>query len=220
MTRSLELWLILIPFSVYVGLFGSCSSLINQMMIPYGFTDSEAGIGGAILITSGLVFAAIGSPILDRTKAFLPSLKFFVPLTALSYLVFIWMPETRTIVGPYLVLSALGISCFALVPVALEFLIELSHPLSPEVTSTTAWAGGQLLSAVFILIGTALTEGEDAVPPRNLKKTLIFHAVMAILVLPLPLCLGHFGRKDKLTLRRIKSDERGTNLQLSAMATD
>ncbi|UPK96547.1 hypothetical protein LCI18_007482 [Fusarium solani-melongenae] len=207
MSRSLELWLILIPFSIYVGFFNSLSSLLNQMMEPYGFSDDEAGIGGAVLIVVGLVAAAISSPILDRTKSFLLALKVLVPIIGLSYLIFIWMPETRSIAGPYVVLALLGASCFSLVPVALEYLIELSHPLSPEVTSTIAWAGGQLFGAIFIIISNALVAPKSANPPEHMKKALIFQAVLAIAVVPLPLCLGLFGRHDKLTLRRIRSDE-------------
>ncbi|CRK48771.1 hypothetical protein BN1723_016946 [Verticillium longisporum] len=74
-SRSLELWLLLIPFAFYVGFFNSCSSLLNQMLNPYGLSDDEAGIGGALLIVVGLVVAAITSPILDRTKAFLLSIR-------------------------------------------------------------------------------------------------------------------------------------------------
>ncbi|KAK1590106.1 major facilitator superfamily transporter [Colletotrichum navitas] len=206
--RSLELWLVMIPYAVYVGLFNSISSLLNQMMGPYGFSDEDAGIAGALLIVVGLVFSAITSPILDRTKKFLPAVKVAVPIIGLCYLAFVWMPETRTVAGPYVVLAVLGASSFALVPVALELLIELSHPVSPEVTSTIAWAGGQALGAVFIIISDALQADAAADPPRNMKNALIFQAVIAMVTVPLPLCLGLFGRADKVSLRRVRSDTR------------
>ncbi|KAH7151881.1 major facilitator superfamily domain-containing protein [Dactylonectria estremocensis] len=204
---SLELWLLLIPFAIFVGFFNSISSLLNQMMNPYGFSDDEAGIGGAILIVVGLLASVVASPIIDRTKSFLLAIKLLVPVIGISYLIFIWMPETRDLAGPYVVLGLLGASSFALVPVALEYLIELSHPLSPEVTSTIAWAGGQLFGAIFTIISDALREGADANPPKHMKKALIFQAVIALAIVPLPLCLGLFGREDKIALRRIHSDE-------------
>ncbi|KJZ70419.1 hypothetical protein HIM_10187 [Hirsutella minnesotensis 3608] len=205
---SLELWLVLIPFFIFVGFFNAVSSLINQFLVPYNFSNDEAGIAGAILIFVGLVFAAIISPILDRTKAFLLAIKILMPVMAICYLIFIWMPETRSVVGPYIVLAVLGATSFANVPVALELLIELSHPLSPEVTSTVAWAGGQLFGAIFVIISAPLTAGADGDPPGNMKKYLIFQAVIAMVLGPVPLFLGLFGRKDKVTLRRIKSDRR------------
>ncbi|KZL64386.1 major facilitator superfamily transporter [Colletotrichum incanum] len=208
-SRSLELWLIFIPYAFYVGFFNSISSLLNQMMNPYGFSDEEAGIAGALLIVVGLVASAITSPILDRTKKFLLAIKIAIPVVGLCYLVFIWMPETRNIAGPYVVLAVLGAASFSLVPVALELLIELSHPVSPEVTSTIAWAGGQLLGAVFVIISNALQADDRADPPKNMKNVLIFQAVIAMAILPLPLCLGMFGRSDKVSLRRVRSDAQG-----------
>jgi FLVCR family MFS transporter 7 len=208
MFSSLEVWLVVIPFAVYIGFFNSISSLLNQMMKPYGFSDDDAGIAGAILIVAGLVAAAISSPILDRTRRYLLAIKLLVPVAALCYLIFIWMPETRDIAGPFVVLGVLGISSFCLLPIVLEYLTELSHPVSPEVTSTTAWAGGQFLGAIFVIISDALVAGDDASPPRHMKKALIFQAVLALAVVPMPLCLGLFGRQDKVVLRRIRSDER------------
>jgi MFS family permease len=208
LTSHLEFWLLLIPFAVYVGFFNSISSLVNQIMEPYGFSDTDAGIAGALLIVVGLVTAAITSPILDRTKSFLLAIKIAVPILALSFLVFIWMPPTRSLAGPYVVLSILGAAAFSLVPVAVEFLVELTHPISPEVTSTLAWSGGQLLGGIFIVISDALKDGAEADPPYNMHRALIFTAVVALAVAPLPMCLGLFGRREKVELKRVRSDER------------
>lgn len=194
----------------YVGFFNSVSSLLSQIFTPYGFTDDDAGIGGGLLIVVGLVSAAITSPLLDRTKRFLPVIKTCVPIIAACYLVLIWMPGTRSLAGPYVVLSILGAASFSLLPVALETLIEVSHPVGPEVTSTVAWAGGQLLGGCFLLIQDALKAGDDADPPKNMTRALIFSAIVAIAVAPLPMALGLFGRADKVRLRRVMSDQQGS----------
>jgi drug/metabolite transporter (DMT)-like permease len=181
-------------------------------MEPYGFSDTDAGIAGAILIVVGLVAAAISSPIIDRTKAFVTWTKCTVPIIGLCYLVFVWMPGTRSVAGPYVVLSVLGAASFSLIPVVIELLVELTHPISPEVTSTLAWSGGQLLGGCFIVISDALKAGEHGTPPGNMYRALVFTAVIAVAVLPLPLCLGLFGRGDNVTLKRMRSDagERGS----------
>jgi cyanate permease len=202
-----EFWLIFIPFAVYVGFFNSISSLLNQILQPYGLSDQDSGIAGALLIVVGLVAAAITSPILDRTKRFVLAIKVAVPIIALCYLVFIWMPPTASVAGPYVVLSLLGAASFSLVPEALELNAELTHPISPEVTSTLGWGGGQLLGGIFIIISDALRAGLDGNPQFNMQKALIFTAVVALAVAPLPLCLGLFGRAEKLKLRRIHSDQ-------------
>lgn len=209
LSHSIEFWLIFIPFAVYVGFFNSVSSLLNQFMTPYGYTDDEAGIAGALLIVVGLVSAAVTSPILDRTKTFVATTKICVPIIAICYLVYVWVPGTHDsggLAGPYVVLSVLGAASFTLVPVVIELLVELTHPVSPEVTSAIAWSGGQLLGGLFIIISDALREGDDASPPQNMKRALIFTAIVSMVTMPLPLALGLFGRAESVRLRRIGAD--------------
>jgi len=207
--------MIAIPFFVYVALFNSVSSLINQILQPYSFTETDAGIAGALLIVVGLVASAITSPIIDRTKTFLLAIKVCVPIIAACYLAFVWAPQTRSLAAPYVLLSVLGAASFSLVPVVLEYLIEITHPISPEISSTICWSGGQLLGGIFILISDALrapgaSDGSkddgSKRPEGNMYRTLVFQAVVACVVVPLPLCLGLFGRGKWVGMRRVEAD--------------
>jgi cyanate permease len=63
-------WIMMIMFSIYVGLFNAFSSLLNQIMMPRGYSENDAGITGALLIVTGLVSTAIVSPIIDRTHSY------------------------------------------------------------------------------------------------------------------------------------------------------
>ncbi|KKA27305.1 hypothetical protein TD95_003998 [Thielaviopsis punctulata] len=203
--RSPEIWLVLIPFATYIGLFNNVSSLLDQMMEPYGISEDQAGIGGAVLIVVGLLSSAVTSPIFDRHKIFLHALKCGVPIISIMYIVFIWMPQTGHIIGPYIVLGVLGAASFSIIPVALEFLAELSYPVGSEITSTISWSLGQLFGACFIVICDALKADEHAHPPHNMKRSLIFQAIVGAVVVPLPLMLGLFGRTEKLILKRTVS---------------
>ncbi|KAL6707701.1 hypothetical protein ACN47E_003822 [Coniothyrium glycines] len=206
--RSSPFYLVFATFSTYVGLFNAFSSLLNQILYPYGFSEDEAGICGALLIVVGLLAAAIASPLLDRSHAYLLGIKLLCPVVALAYLALVWAPQTRGVVAPYVLSAVLGASSFSLLPVALEYLVEITFPASPEVSSTVCWAGGQLFGGVFIVVMNALKDGRDvdlgAVrtvgrnaggggddrPPGNMFRALVFQAVVALVVLPLPLMLG------------------------------
>jgi MFS transporter, FLVCR family, MFS-domain-containing protein 7 len=203
--------MIFIPFIVYVGLFNSISSVINQILSPYGFSQNDAGIAGAILIVVGLVTSAVTSPVIDRSKKYLLAIKVQVPIIAICYLAFIWAPPTGTVAAVYTILALLGAASFSLVPVVLEYLCEITHPISPEITSTICWTGGQLLGGIFILISDALTDGPNGgsggSAPYNMQRTLWFQAVLALIVVPLPLALGLFGRGREVRLRRVEADK-------------
>lgn len=206
MLRSGPFYVVFLTFGVYVGFFNAFSSLLNQILYPYGFTEDEAGICGAVLIVVGLVTAAVISPVLDRTHAYLLGIKILCPLVAVSYLALVWAPQTRTLVAPYLLSAVLGASSFSLLPVALEYLVEITFPASPEVSSTICWAGGQIFGGIFVVIMNALKDqrpvdlekvrdggrgnGGGIRPPGNMFKALVFQAVVTLAVLPLPLMLG------------------------------
>ncbi|KAK6610723.1 Major facilitator superfamily domain-containing protein 7 [Botrytis cinerea] len=164
--RSPEFYMMMFPFWFYVGLFNSISSLINQMLSPYSFSETDAGIAGALLIVVGLVAAAITSPLIDRTKTYLLAIKIQIPILGICYLAFTWAPQTRSLAAIYAILSILGAASFSLVPVALEYLIEITHPVSPEVTSTICWSGGQLLGGIFIIASDKLRAGGFQMGPR------------------------------------------------------
>ncbi|KAK2762052.1 hypothetical protein FQN54_001058 [Arachnomyces sp. PD_36] len=205
LSQRVEFWFIFAAFSVYVGLFNSVSSLLNQILSPHNFSETEAGITGGILILVGLISAAIFSPITDRHKHYLWTIKVLVPIIAASYVGLIFAPRASGIIPSYVVAAILGGSSFALLPVTLEFLVEITYPLSIEVGSTACWTGGQILGAIFIIAENALKAPENADPPRNMSRALIFQAVFAAVTVPLPLCVGFFGMNVKR--RRLEADQ-------------
>ncbi|KAJ9613891.1 hypothetical protein H2200_002027 [Cladophialophora chaetospira] len=207
LSRSPEFYLLGLPFMLYVGFFNAFSSLLNQILEPYGFSEDNAGIAGAVLIVVGLVCAAVSSPIIDKYKFYLTYIKIAVPLLAICYLIFIWAPQTKSLAFVFVICALLGAASFGLVPVALEFLVEMHYPMGPELGSSLCWCGGQLLGGIFIVIMDALKDSERADPPKNMKRALIFQAVLAVLVAPSPLCLGLFGRQAYVRRKRWEADK-------------
>jgi len=193
--------LIFVAFGVYVGFFNAVSSLINQIFEPYGFSETDAGIAGAILIFVGLGASAFVSLYVDHTKRYLPTIRLLVPLIAIGYVILIFMPETRTVAGPYITCAILGAASFSLLPCALEYLVEITYPASPEVSSTICWTGGQLLGAVFILLMDALKGGLSGQPKDSMKSALIFQAVISCLAVPCVFALSYCS-KDNIGLGR------------------
>jgi FLVCR family MFS transporter 7 len=193
--------LVLVAFGVYTGFFNAVSSLINQIFEPYGFTETNAGIAGAILIFVGLGASAVVSPSVDRTKRYLLTIQLLVPLIAIGYVLLIFMPETRTVAGPFITCALLGAASFSLLPCALEYLVEITYPASPEVSSTICWTGGQLLGAIFILLMDALKGGSASQPKDSMKRALIFQAVVSCVAVPCVFVLSWLG-KDSIGLGR------------------
>ncbi|KAH8697983.1 major facilitator superfamily domain-containing protein [Talaromyces proteolyticus] len=191
--HSLQFWFLFIPFSVYVGLFNALTTLLDQILGPYGATESEAGICGAILIASGIVSAIIVSLLVDISQSHVLVIKALSPIIAICYLIFRWIPDLSPIMGAYIVSGSLGAASFALVPVVLEWLVDATFPVGAEFTSTICWIGGQFMGIVSVLVMNAFKEDGNAAPPYNMKQALTFQAVLGAVVCPLPMLVGVFG---------------------------
>ena len=191
---NLNYWLLFIPvhlgmrhsndqFSVYLGFFNAFSTLLQQFLSPHGYSDNDAGIAGAILIITGLVVAAIVSPLIDRFHIFLPVARTLIVIVSICYLVFIWVIRPNSYAGICVLCALLGAASFSLLPLALELSVELSHPIPPEVSASIYWIGGQLLGGIFIIIMNALRD-DNGVPKENMKRSLIFQGVVACIAVP------------------------------------
>ncbi|KAK6503909.1 hypothetical protein TWF506_002134 [Arthrobotrys conoides] len=200
--KSIEFWLIFIMFSILVGFFNASSSLLNQIMEPYGYSENEAGIGGAVLIVVGLLASAVVSPVIDRTHTFLLAIRILVPIISICYIALIFAPTSRSLAPPYIVLAFLGAASFSLLPLSLEFVVEITHPVSPEMTSTILWSGGQLLGAAFILSMTALTDNGTG----EMRRALIFQAIISCFASIAALGIGWGKRGVHVLARRIALD--------------
>ncbi|WWC90989.1 uncharacterized protein L201_005928 [Kwoniella dendrophila CBS 6074] len=189
------------PFIVYVAAFNSTSSLLNQILEPYGLSEDQAGIDGAVLIVIGLLAAAIASPILDRfctsnQKLKLIIIKGLVLIICFSYLAMIFIPLTKGLIGPAIISGFLGGSSFILLPLSLELLVDFTYPLiNPEISSTVCWSLSQLFGGILLLIMSNLkgNKGWKSQPENTLYRSLVFQSVICFLVAPLPLCLGYWG---------------------------
>jgi FLVCR family MFS transporter 7 len=228
MLRSGNFYLVFLTFSTYVGFFNAFSSLLNQILYPYGYSEEEAGIAGGLMLGVGIVVAIVTIPIVDRTHAYLLGIKILCPVLAITYLAMIWAPETRTIIAPYVLSAVLGASSFPLLPIALEYLVEITFPASPEVSSTICWVGGQIFGGFFIVAMNALkdtrpvdlekvrkggrTNGGGNRPPGHMFNALVFQAVFSLAMLSLPLILGVKRFNLATSEGRLRKDEDGDSV--------
>ena len=152
-------------------------------MNPWGYSNDDAGISGAVLILTGLVVAAIISPLIDRFHAFLPVARVLVILVSTCYLVMIWVIRPNNYAAICVICAILGAASFSLLPLALELAVELTHPIPPEVSAAIFWIGGEFFGGVFVIIMDALRD-DNGVPKFDMHRALVFEGVVACVAVP------------------------------------
>lgn len=139
----------------------------------------------------------------------MPVIKVLVPVVFAMYTALVFTPSTRSLSVNYIVLSLLGASSFALVPLALELLVDVTAgDVGPEVSSTLGWTGGQLGGACLILVMDAL-KGAEGEPRGSLRRGLVLQCVVAAVGVPCVLVLGWWGKGRGMSDRGERAGEVG-----------
>ena len=200
-----DFWFLLIAFGTLVGLFNSFSTLISQLLTPYGYSTNDAGIVGAVLILAGIASAACTSPLVDKYHPYQFMLRTIVPFLTLCYLGLIFAVREDNYIAICVVIGIIGAASFSLLPVALELGVEILHPAPPSVSSTVYWSSSQILGAAFILGMDNMTD-TDGQPPGNMRNALILQCCLSAFVVPFALLVGF--RQPNFLRRKLQDDER------------
>ncbi|KAG0184172.1 hypothetical protein DFQ28_011658 [Apophysomyces sp. BC1034] len=87
--------LVVVAFSVLCGLVSTISSLLAQIVGPYGVSVDDAGYLGVAFIVAGVVGAVCTGIFIDKTKKHKLVLRTFVPITGFMFLALVFVGKKR-----------------------------------------------------------------------------------------------------------------------------
>ncbi|KAK2180634.1 hypothetical protein NP493_434g00008 [Ridgeia piscesae] len=146
-------WILAVCFGTGLALFTTLSTLLQQILCPRGYSDSFAGLCGALLFGVGVVGAGLASLFVDRTRKFEEVAKISFALAALCCVGF--MVLARYQAHPVLmavVIALLGFFGFALYPVCLELSVESTYPVAEATSAGFLIISGQIQGILYILV--------------------------------------------------------------------
>jgi len=164
---------LIIFFFVALGIFNAVTTWIEQIISPRGFTITEAGIAGALMMIGGIVGASTLPVLSDKMR----KRRIFIIIASIGAIPGL---VGMTFAGNYgLLLASCLIFGFFLMaggPICYQFCAEISYP-APEATSQgLLMLAGQVSGIIFIF-------GMDILTAAGASKTpamLIFIALMII----------------------------------------
>ncbi|MGB7296574.1 MAG: MFS transporter [Candidatus Aminicenantales bacterium] len=178
MLRQRDFILLLFMFFVGLGMFNSVSTWIENIIRPRGFSISQAGVLGGLMLVGGIIGAVIFSLLSDRSGCRKPFI-----LLALAGLI----PGLIGIAyaTSYALLLAAGFTFgFFLLsagPIGFQYAAEITHP-APEATSNTLLlVMGQVSGIIFIFGMDALKSPESGGMTNSLLILAVLTVIAAIL---------------------------------------
>jgi MFS family permease len=176
------LLLLLVSF-VGFSIFNGVTTWVENIIRPRGFSPTDAGTAGALMLVGGILGAVIMSSLSDKQHKRQPFLLFGMvfALPGVAGLAF------ATNYGLLLVSSfALGFFLVSISPIAMQYAAELTYP-TPEGTSNGLIQLFGQASVVFVYIMEALKSGNGSFTPSLLLSMgMIIVSVLIILRLKDP----------------------------------
>jgi cyanate permease len=146
--RQRDFQLVLVIFFIGLGVFNGVTTWIEDILRPRGFSITQAGLAGGLMIASGVVGALILPTLSDRYRRRVP---FIVLALALSVVGLTGITfATRY---PLLLVGA-GMMGFALLsagPIGFQYGAEVTYPAPEGTTNGLLLMAGQISGIIFIL---------------------------------------------------------------------
>jgi cyanate permease len=176
------IWLMII-FFIGLGVFNSVTTWIEDIMRPRGFSATQAGITGGMMIVGGVVGALIIPMLSDKYKRRTPFiiLALFgatLGLTGITFATSYWLMITSGMVLGFFLLSA-G-------PVGFQYGAEITYPASEGTSNGMLLMMGQVSGIAFIF-------GMDSMKSSvtgSMTRSLVILIILMVLSILMSLRLG------------------------------
>jgi MFS family permease len=162
--RSVPFWLFVIVYFVGMGIFNGISTWVENIIRPRGFTPTEAGTLGALMVLGGIIGAVVFPSLSDkqhkRQRYMLLGVLLAIPgLVGVTFVSAYWL----------LLVSAffLGFFLISVAPIGMQYVAEVTYP-APEGTSAGLIQLFGQLSVVFVYIMEAMRSRDGAFTPSLL----------------------------------------------------
>lgn len=149
---------LLIIFFIVLGIFNAVTTWIEQIISPRGFTITQAGIAGALMMVGGIVGASIIPPLSDRMRKRKPFLVLamigIIPgLVGLALVGNYWLLLTSSFIFGFFIMAG-G-------PVGFQYGAEICYP-APEATSQGLLILAGQISGILFIFGMDIATAERA----------------------------------------------------------
>jgi MFS family permease len=183
MLRQRDFIFLLVMFFVGLGMFNNISTWIEDIVRPRGFTITQAGTLGGLMLFGGIVGAVIISLISDqsrRRKPFLVlALAGLLPgLLGMTFATSYWLLLVAGFVFGFFLLSA-G-------PIGFQYAAEITHPAPEGTSNSLLLVMGQISGIVFIFAMDALKNPATKAMTTSLVGLAALTVVCVVLATTLP----------------------------------
>ena len=154
-------WLYLIASFIGLGIFNGLNTWVEAIIRPRGFTPTDAGLLGLLLLIGGVLGAVIMPAISDRLGRRQPFIMLGLAMAIPGLLGVVFATKATWL---FLSSFVLGFFLVSVSPIGMQYAAEVTHP-TPEGTSNSLIQLCGQASVVFVYIMEALKTPNGSFTP-------------------------------------------------------
>jgi len=157
---------------IVMGAFNGVTTWVEQIIEPRGFSPSEAGVMGALMLVAGIVGAVVLSALSDRrgtrVRIMVIALVATVPgMLGVAFVSSAWLL--------YAFAAFLGFFLVAVLPIGMQYAAEITNP-TPEGTSNGLIQLSGQVSVVYVYVMEALRASDGSFTASLLLSAVLLTA--------------------------------------------
>jgi MFS family permease len=157
-------WLYLFVSFIGLGIFNGVTTWVENIIRPRGFTPTDAGTLGALMLVGGILGAVVIPPFSDKQRKRLPFILFGLLLSIPGLLGLAYARSSGLLFGSAF---AMGFFLVSTSPIGMQYAAEVTQP-TPEGTSNGLIQLFGQASVVFVYIMEALKTSDGSFTPALL----------------------------------------------------
>jgi FLVCR family MFS transporter 7 len=186
-----------------IAFYWTYSAIYAQILLPFGISEKQSGILGSVKILFGVVPAMLIAKRVDRTRSYKEPLR--VAMVVCVVCVTLIIAALNKMEDPwqavFLLHLPMGVAQSVIMPIALEYMVELTFPVDPSVSAGVFMYCLRVFCTVTIMLTPLLLPARATIEQANV--VMFGYTAMSVLAV---LALSFVGGK----LRRLTA-ERGNS---------
>ena len=175
--RSVPFWLFVVVYFGGMGIFNGISTWVENIIRPRGFTTTDAGLLGALMVLGGIIGAVVFPSLSDkqhkRQRYMLLGVALAIPgLVGVTFAQSLWL----LLVSSFF----LGFFLISVAPIGLQYVAEVTYPATEGTSAGLIQLAGQL-SVVFVYIMEAMRSPDGAFTPSLILAVVLLVVLVGVI---------------------------------------
>eukprot|EP01064_Diplonema_japonicum_P037002 TRINITY_DN8560_c0_g1_i1.p1 TRINITY_DN8560_c0_g1~~TRINITY_DN8560_c0_g1_i1.p1 ORF type:complete len:468 (+),score=45.93 TRINITY_DN8560_c0_g1_i1:28-1431(+) len=142
--------LLCLSFGLALGAFNTLATVMNQILTPYGYDNTETSICSAVSIVAGFIGSGVTGVIIDKTHWYKSVLLLWMGIGSTALFAFYLCLGNDRLVLLCLCSGCFGLFIMPVIPLSMELGAEMLYPLDEALPVGLLVSSGQVFGIAFI----------------------------------------------------------------------